>query len=204
MWLYGNKTSLNLSLTGQQNWSWRCCSWWSKEYQQVIVCSGKCHFRFSRRNGMFCWGKKYVQFNWWKVFAFMFKNKYSLSVLLMHTRLISVSSRRLDTGQVLLFSPKNINFFLPEKRGEGVPSMAHPAGLGSQTEHRIHLILPLIAWGRKNLFNQPHYFNRKPMCPTETVKWQEFCKKVWVSTKPAYPPLSQRLHLLLSSGKMLA
>lgn len=107
MWLYGNKTSLNLSLTGQQNWSWRCCSWWSKEYQQVIVCSGKCHFRFSRRNGMFCWGKKYVQFNWWKVFAFMFKNKDSLSVLLMHTRLISVSSRRLNTGQVLIFWVKS-------------------------------------------------------------------------------------------------
>ena len=107
MWLYGNKTSLNLSSTGQQNWSWRCCSWWSKEYQQVIVCSGKCHFRFSRRNGMFCWGKKYVQFNWWKVFAFMFKSKYSLSVLLMHTRLISVSSRRLNTGQVLIFWVKS-------------------------------------------------------------------------------------------------
>ena len=35
--------------------------------------------------------------------------------------------------------------------------------------------------------NQPHYFNRKPMCPTETAKWQEFCKKVWVSNKPTYP-----------------
>ena len=26
------------------------------------------------------------------------------------------------------------------------------------------------------------------MCPTETAKWQEFCKKVWVSNKPTQEP----------------
>ena len=80
----------------------------------------------------------------------------------------------------LLFSTKNIIFSCQSKVGRNPEQ-----GLSCWLRKPIRTQNSLNFAPEPN--NQPHYFNRKPMCPTETAKWQEFCKKVWVSNKPTYP-----------------